>query len=876
MLTQRDSHDLITSALFVTGDTTQLMDRIGGIDVIVSATDITVATTPGGLSFQFIDLSLSDISNVSIQHSTDSQNAGQLVLDLKGPLFVNTDMQSPKQLCIGFEHDLDVVEIVKEITDKITAMNRSSKRRETGNAEMTIGFEITSRKAMTHGSNVSKPSKTSQSSTIALPTPVRNDQASGKLPSSLLKSAGTVRGQMMDEAGALGHISEGSLSTIKSKKTSRKAGIEVKSKNMSAGKATSASSRKAKASGQSDNFDLSYSKQSTTKTNRRTISSAKGVSKSSDAGSVRAGRLKKIVPTPMPKPDISTTQPRRSTRPSTARRAAKEDSDALSDGLEDEQASDDEFTIRTSSKISASVEAPSRAVKNPQAKFGKQGGAKTEAAPASKSNKVTTRGNQNKDEVHFAPESSGPRNDGRPLPPLAAVDSPSHRKPIVIGYGKQGPMNQGISPVKRSDVTKRRNEEAASELSLSHAKRVRLSPAQKARNLQIGGHDLLSHELPAYLETYDEEERVAKEPQNEIEFNIEEDNDLNDLTFDDAQFGAHDSTPAGMVNPARMDEHEPSGSQLSRRVDANGSPYGKNTKLQVTARPLRHTSSRGTPNTDEEREHVHQEARSIAEEEQMSSPKPQQHPVEQMKPANDLNNPPISSVHVLARDREPTTMKNMELSPVILEVTEVVMAPERVPRGGSLTIEIQPLDKSARVPMARMSGPVGDIVSHKPAPRGQTEQNTSTFMQSFPVHKHLPRSITVQVDEAVDASGDWDETEETIVDIDVPQQRPQGDQRDQRGVQRHETHRRVNRRVYLDSSSTPESGRRVEIARDALDHEETHGRQEKAAEEAAQWEKALAPHDEGIAAVLNRITKVKSRFVSRRLRLILNSICCAT
>lgn len=596
----------ITHAIFLVSDAQQLLSRIGGIAVVLGPTSFTFIAQAGDHRSQFVDLDLKHVTKVYLLPSELSQSGEldhedmksfQVVMDLKGPLLINADPRTPRQLCIGYRSKQDVLDIIKEITNRIDEIRKQNKSKNDDAVADRISNMPESNISDPEGE--AKPLKASHGITesgashLVLPTPVRLGGLKLQLQTSVLNSASSLRSRMTDERGSSVLISDGKLTASKKHsnlKNSKPSGISGKGSDglkVNFAKIVESNTTVGGFDIPSDPVivnRLSKSKVQKSKAVKQAGKSINVGQSESTRGAMNGSRAKGKTETSVLQ---TQTQPRRSARKSISLKTLTEESDDDAaediDDMEDEEEEEGEEFVPTETRASLKRAAKSNSkdgFANDQISETLEGTGVSGILLSKKETKSQDHATSNASALIASAPLASSKSRSQALVSGEPIHSPLYRKPNMIHFSKAGPKNQGTSPAATRSPKRRRMEPTTpSSRPAKRAKPLTITIQKDNEATDVGAvfHDVKA--LPEDLE----EDGLKVHALMAMEANAR--SQRADSTGMDALYVPPEERPSPPLGPGTRFvqlANELSGSQLSHRVDSNGSPYAKGTELQLT------------------------------------------------------------------------------------------------------------------------------------------------------------------------------------------------------------------------------------------------------------------------------------------------------
>jgi len=778
----------------------QLVNQVGNIEVVVGSAGITIWTPPTDAGFDFIDVNLEHIARVDIQSIDQSQSDGidprevhafQAALDLTGPVLINATPQKYKQLCIAYGSRVEVIDVIKEITDRINARaKQDAKQRMQG--ESTTG-SLTVRNDT---STTKKHLKTSRGVTkggephLALPAPTRDEADVPRMQKTSLSSMDTTRSRMRDETGDSGSMTEIKVATSKTKPSGMLKSPKRKTPTKAHEKKTL-------------NFDALTSPVDAKST-------TKPKAKVTKKKIPQVYKVAKKDPAIASKMEASVPQPRRSDRTSHKGKVKYQESDdAPADDVEE-----DEPVVKRDKKPSKPTLVEKTISKPAVAQRVNKHSATAKPATAEKTRKQNT----------AEPSAEQPFDQARTFDD--SFNTPSRRKPNIIAFNQAGPVNQGTSPVKT--LTKRPRHDAVPEpRSNKRAKQSSRIDTPRVAEVSISAQGIT-------------EEEVLDEGLNVTAA-------IGSLLTLEDQSGSG-IAPASELSPAAdsdqsprtSDDEEPSGSQLSKRVDMNGSPYGKEIRLPVYTR----STQSATPRVS----HGH----SLPEQCTIVAVAPMLPALAPLSIAKGTVATATEQdvVHIkLGVQVAESKLRNAELATISL--THALNQESSIPQHRvSTRLMESPFDAFGK-PIATSTRPN----------QGESDQSKRHVnfarvpLQQDDVHLQDVKEPPIEPLGMTEES-EWNDDDETLLNVgEVTDNHATTDA--QQAGQRQNIAGYQPR--YHDHSSTPGSSAHAKEAEsDAVSLNDKTDSESNARGDAVRWEQALTPHCRDVAEALTRITKVNT------------------
>jgi len=785
--------------------------------MVLDSETITIIAISSDLGFEILDVDLKHISNVQRQSVEFSQlvdpkeiSTYQIVLSMKGPILVNATTLHPKQLSIGYGNDSDVIELIKEITCRIDQSKKQGvgTRNQIANDSQDPSNEPLLESHFSTTNKTGSILKTSQGVTrsglphVALPTPSRSS-GSFNLQALGLGSATTVRSQMRNETGESAQATAGKLMS------SKKPNILKQSRNT---KEVGVSDREHEQAVGDFDVPLSPTERKPAKKAVKPKAATKKKPKANSVKAPRATAFKGKNGLDSNNVSASATQPRRSARNLKGRGVGDEKQQNTSEH-EDEIIPTSQKTRKDDKKVTAHKD--SNEVEDDET-----------GHASSETQMMHTKGKDKeiqplaaKNGTFKAPHNSASRQLQTQKQLIGdIIDSPQNRKPHLISFSVSGPRNQGTS-----SKLKRRLEPVAPQGQPS--KRVKRTIIKNIRAGEILDFTQEVGEIDAAFPS------AGSPPQS---------------NHDEDETRVQPIEVLDLESPKLMISDEPSGSQLSKRVDGNGSPYNAKVQLQVSSR-----TSRSDTRLDSNKDNNYLD---------MSAPV-----------AKDIEFKfPVSlPVHTSQQQQSNTAcFQGQNNSADIVAIRGAIKSLPQIPQllnsvtqSSSPNKEVLSIDVSEAIEQPRavyVPTPFADTKQDETRARSEYMQLIQAKSQLLPQARTSSRrnAVTTPLLVVTDAMQGWDEDEETLLNGEPAVH--QSEVLSTRGFERGQIP--TQRKLPYDDPSTPGSS----IPQNRFEHDQARsvsvegGARSRvtAIREAVIWEQGLSFHGQSVAESLMQITQV--------------------
>jgi len=399
------------------------------------------------------------------------------------------------------------------------------------------------------------------------------------------------------------------------------------------------------------------------------------------------------------------------------------------------------------------------------------------------------------------------------------VDSPQNRKPNLISFSASGPRNQGTTPTLKRQMKPSDTQEQPE-------KRVKRAAIEAAESETIADVAESAMEMDNLFPAPPSAESQAQSNHDEDEMEKTESREF-----------------FNPESPHSTTSQELSGSQLSKRVDGNGSPYNTNVQLQVSSRASRSDVRQNAGEDDDYQDTHPSDLRDLTFPTLVEPPVHAAQTQQQDVPNFNGHDNNVSEI-VVIREAIQTISRSSQLSN---PVTQSLLS-----HTGAL-----PIKERAAIEQAReVYVPKKVVASRQEAIRVQHDhkQTIQALTQLAQGAKTLPRADVIQRTRppVTNAEPEWDEAEETLLN-------------DESTLQQREvlaTHGfnqgQMYERPYHDSS-TPSSSTQHTPEHDKVRSVSVSGHADARTttiKEAVIWEHGLSLQCRSVAESLMRITKV--------------------